>query len=431
MIKEILKAIIPTSITTLFTGIYIIIDGLFIGQKMGELGLAAINIAWPIAAFIQSLGVALGTASGIFISYYRGKNDQEKIKKILTNSIFVLLFFTLISMSIIFYKENLLILIGGSEDTLPLAKEYITMIIYSSIIEIASGMIVGIMRNFTHYKSTAIILLTSTLVNFLLDYLFIIVLPLNLFGAALASIISQIVTIISSLIILIIYKNLKFSKSFDIKLIFKILLKGIAPFILTYSASFIIILYNLFCYNHGGNEAVAAYTVVAYIVYVAQYISIGISDGIQPILTYHYSINDKNLNKYFYKTLAILVSLLLILSLIFNFIPRPLANLFNVNGKAKDYFIESFYYFVWAFIFIGTVRIYASRFYSTNEEAKANIIVLIEPIITPIFLFILTIFLNTKGIWLSFLIIQIILAISSIIISRFNIKVFSLKSMEE
>lgn len=431
MIKEILKAIIPSTITTLFTGFYVIVDGLFIGQRMGELGLAAINIAWPIAAFIQSLGVATGMAGGIFISYYRGKNDQEKIKKVLTNTFLVLIIYALLSLSILLYKENLLLLIGASDETMGLAKEYITIIIYCSIIEVTSGAIIGILRNFTHYKSTAFILITSTAVNFILDYLLIFLLDMSLFGAALASIISQVVTISLSFIILIKYKDLKLSKDIDFKLILKIILKGLAPFVLTYSASFIIIVYNLYCYRYGGNEAVAAYTVVAYIIYVAQYISIGISDGIQPILTYHYSIEDKNLYKYFYKTLIILASLLLMLSLLFNFLPDVMANLFNVEGLARTYFYEGYYYFIWAFIFIGIVRIYAARFYSTNAEIKANAIVIIEPIITPLLLLFLTSLMDTKGIWLGFFIIQIILAISSIIIKNIKIKRLSLKKVEE
>ena len=422
MTKEILKNIIPSMLATLFTGFYVIVDGLFIGQSVGGIGLAAINVAWPIAAFIQALGVAIGTACGIYISYYRSKNDNKKIEVVMANSLIILLIYILLMMSLFFYKEELLRLIGANSETMAMATDYIKVYILASSIQIIGCATIPVLRNFGYYKTAAILLFIATLFNFLGDYIFIMVLNHGIMGAAIASVISQAVVMIVGVIILIKNKCIKLNFKIRFKYLLGLFLNGIAPFILTFSASFLIIIYNLFCLKYGGNDAVAAYTVVAYIIYTAQYISIGISDGLQPLLTYHYGLNDGKVNKYFYKTLMILVGLLGLLTLMFSFMRMPFANLFNVQDEARNIYSDSYFYFIFSFIPIGLIRIYAARFYSTNLNVKADIIVLIEPIITPIILFLFTMWIGINGIWLSYLIIQIALGLISILIAKIPIK---------
>ena len=431
MTKEILKNIIPSMIATLFTGFYVIVDGLFIGQKIGDLGLAAINVAWPIAAFIQALGIATGTACGIYISYFRSKNEYDKIKVVLTNTILLLLIYTLVLGSLYFYRDHLLKLIGANEETLEMASDYIKVYIIAAIVQVFACATVPIMRNFGHYKAAAFIIFSSTLINFLGDYLLIMRFDYGLAGAAIASVISQVATLIVGIIILLKYKDLKFKLKITKKYLLGLFLKGIAPFILTFSASFLIIIYNLFCLKYGGNDAVSAYTVVAYIIYAAQYISIGISDGLQPLLTYHYGLNDGKVKGYFYRTLIILSSLLLILNIIFIFLSDSFADVFNLHNNARLYYKDSYFYFIFSFIPVGITRIYSARFYSTNLNIKADILVLIEPIITPIMLAITTSALLLDGVWVSFLAIQLFLALSAIVITKIPIKELNFSKMME
>ncbi len=431
MYKDILKNILPSMIATLFTGLYVVVDGFFIGNKMGELGLAAINIAWPITAIIIAFGVSLGTSSGIFISYYRAKGEEEKIKKCLTNTLILGIFFVLFSFTFLFYIEPLLRLIGATDETMNYAKSYIQVIIYGSFFELFGAMLIPIMRNFSHVKSAALILIITTGFNFLGDYLFIYKFELELYGAAIASVLGQALAFILCLIVLIYNKNLKLSKELDFKYMLKLILKAIAPFILNYSASFIIIIYNLFALKNGGNDAVAAYTVFAYIVYIPQYIAIGVSDGVQPLLTYHYGLKDNKIKAYFYNTLWILFLLLGILSIIFTFLKNPVAAIFNLNDpKAKEIYDAGYVYFISSFVFIGIIRIFAARYYSTDLSNKANLVVIIEPIITPLVLLLLTYFIGVLGVWVGFLIIQITLSLLSILFLKMPIKEFSIGKLE-
>lgn len=425
MIKQILKHIVPSLLATLFTGLYVIIDGLFIGQKLGPIGLAAINIAWPVASVIQATGVAIGMASGIMITTKRAMNKEEEIPQIFNRTFVAFLVMILIIVSIYFYHKPLLYLLGANSETIAFASTYLKYYLFLSVFEIGGCMIIPILRNFEYHKSSAMLLIIATIINAVGDYVLIYVFNLELAGAAMASVIAEGFVFIGGLIILIRNKNLKIAKKINIKETFKLLYLGIAPFILTFSSSFIIIFYNLFCVKYGGNLAVAAYTVVAYIIYVPQCIAQGTSDGLQPMLTYSYNKEEEKVRPYFLKTLLMLSILLIFLIGIFYLAKNPLASLFNINNSdAFMIYNNSYWFFIGSFIFIGISRLYISMFYATYHTLTANLMVLLEPILTPICLFLFsTIFkLELLGIWFSFLMIQIIVALICNLISFISYK---------
>ena len=78
MKKEYLKYILPSTLSFLLTGIYSIVDGIFVGRAMGDAGLAAINIAWPLVALIFSLGTGIGMGAAVVMSLNRGAGDEKK-----------------------------------------------------------------------------------------------------------------------------------------------------------------------------------------------------------------------------------------------------------------------------------------------------------------------------------------------------------------
>ena len=419
--KEIFKAIIPTMLATIFTGIYVIIDGFFIGKKLGGIGLAAINIAWPIAAFMQAIGIGLGTSCGIFITANRAKGNTDN-KKIYTNTFILLIFFTILSTSVFFFREDLLLLIGADSETLPYASDYIMVISLLSVFEILGCAITPILRNFNRFKTAAFLLILASIVNFIGDFLFINVLDLKLFGAALTSVLSEGIVFIVGLIILLKHKELSFNKQLDFRTALNIFYHSLAPFVLAFSISIVLIFYNLFAKHFYSNAGVAAYTVLAYVIFIPQYISMGIADGVQPLLTYHYEKKDGLMKKVFYLTLAFLSTLMVVLTIIFAFLDKQIATIFNIHGDELKIYLESYIFFLVSFILIGLIRIYASRFYSTNETIKANIVVILEPLLTPFVLMIFSLLIGGIGIWVGYLVMQAILSIVSIVFIKIPIK---------
>ena len=119
------KFIIPSVISMVLVGTYTNIDGLFIGGVLGDVGIAAINFAWPIVALITALGTGIGVGGSVILNNLRGKNDQEGAEKIKTSLIALLLITGVIaSVGLYFLSEPLLKLMGTTQDAFNYALEY-------------------------------------------------------------------------------------------------------------------------------------------------------------------------------------------------------------------------------------------------------------------------------------------------------------------
>ena len=77
MLKKVIKEAFPTVLAFTMSGMYSIVDGIFVGKAAGDTGLAAINIAWPIPALITALGIGIGTGGSVLYSHYRGRGEQK------------------------------------------------------------------------------------------------------------------------------------------------------------------------------------------------------------------------------------------------------------------------------------------------------------------------------------------------------------------
>ena len=413
MKKSLSSYLIPSIIVSVLSGIYIIIDGIFIGKYIGDDGLSAINIAWPITAFIQTVGLAIGTSSGVLMSIYEGKNELTKKRKIEYLSLLLLIISTVVLMIILLiFKSPLLVLFGAETDLLlEYGDKYLTIIILGSVFQVFGMGIAPILRNKGKVKTAMIAMLVGTLANFIGDYLFIAVIPLGLEGAAIASVLGQASTGIISLISLI--KNRDLEINFDLSLIKEIFKVFVSPFVLTYSASILLIITNLVCMKYGGSKCVATYTIYSYIIYIIQASSAGCSDGAQPLISYYYGSGDRlALNKTRKKLYIFTITFIGILTLIFVLLRKVIVQTFGVSLEVEAMYFEGYIYFICGLIFIGIVKVNCSYLYATKESFKANTLTLLDPLlINPVLLFTLPLFMGINGIWFSYSLSQIILSI--------------------
>ena len=413
--KSFRQYLIPSIIAQVFLSCYAIVDGIFIGYRMNDLGLAAINLAWPITAFIQGVGFALGISAGIYISRLKGLGEEERIKK-LKSSILVYLFTVAIILGITFFflKTPILRLFNAEGETLDAANRYITIILYGSIFQVMGCGMAPLIKNSGHVRIAMAASLLATLTNLILDYFLIFQFEFGLEGAAVASVIAQGV---SFLICFIPYVKEMKGILFDKESLKEIFLGMLAPFILNYSYSIIIILTNALCEAYNGDAAVAAYTVLSYMLYVVSAIAQGTSDAIQPLFSYHSSKGEsKIIYKYLYKCLIISLVLVLIFSVIFYFTKNPIGILYGLSNDGMNIYNEAILFYLFGFIFVAFSKVICSYLYSINSKILANILVLSEPfILTPLLYFIFVSNIGLIGLWISFLVIQFILVILAFI----------------
>lgn len=423
MLNRILKYVIPSVLTSIFTGLFVIVDGFFVGHKVGDLGLAALNVAWPLTALLQTLGIAIGTSAGVYMSIYNGQKDEKMHRIVMSVALYLLLFFSIISLSILIFVNPLLKLFGGTKETIPLAYDYIKIIIFGSLIEVFGCGLVPIIRNLGYVKIASFSLVLATAFNFIGDYLFIYVFDLGLEGAALSSILGQLFACIISVILLIKIKKIYF-KDFNIKTALKILKSSVAPFILIFSASILIIFNNRVSLKYGGNDGVAAYTILCYILYLAQYGAQGVSDGVQPIMSEYYGKKDKkSLMKCIKLSFIVMVVFLGTITIITLFMKTAFAKIFNATGNTYQIYSDGYYYIIAGFLFIGVIRLICCIHYATNKDFLANVLVVLEPfVITPLGLLIFPRIFKMNGVWYTYLSCQILLALISLGISYTTLK---------
>ena len=414
--KSFYKYLIPSVISSIFISAFVLIDGIFIGTKLKDIGLAAINIAWPITALIQAFGIAIGMSGGIYITRLNALKEKEKASKIKALTLLIITV-TAIVLGLILYllRYPLLTIFGASGETLSLAVKYLNVILIGAIFQMLGCGIMPLIKNSGKIKVAFIASVSSILVNLFLDYLFVFKFDWQLEGAALASMIGQ----ASAMIICFIsYKRELNSISLNKKDIKEILIGSLAPFILNYSYSFIIIITNALCMHYGKEALVAAYTLLSYLLYIISAAAQGVGDAIQPLFTSSYEKKEISTFKMLNKCNLISIIILLSITFLFVIFKRNLSLLYNLSAEAdRLYNIGLIPYFI-GFIFISVSKVSCSFMYSINKKGLANFLTLLEPlIITPIIYLIMCPLFEINGIFYGFLIIQIILFTISIILT--------------
>lgn len=133
MYKAFFKNVIPSMFAFALAGIYAIVDGFFVGRSIGDMGLAGINIAYPITAFIQSVGTGIGLGGSIYYSLEKGAKKYNLAEKFMGNTISLLAISSIIVTLLLFIlAKPLLIIFGAKGELLSLAFEYIKVIIFGT-----------------------------------------------------------------------------------------------------------------------------------------------------------------------------------------------------------------------------------------------------------------------------------------------------------
>ena len=193
--KEVLRNCIPAMVCMVISGLTTIIDGLFIGRNIGEDGLAAINIAWPVPAFIIASGIGIGVGCGINYVSALGKKHEKEAKEFLKNA-FVFLACAGILYSVIFEMTApyLMKMLGAEGKVHTLAVQYTRIIAAAALLQIFGAGLVPIVRNLNMPIQAMAATISGVCSNFVFNTIFIFVLQMGMRGAALGTVLSQVVT---------------------------------------------------------------------------------------------------------------------------------------------------------------------------------------------------------------------------------------------
>lgn len=402
------KFIIPSVISMVLVGTYTNIDGLFIGGVLGDVGIAAINFAWPIVALITSFGTGIGVGGSVIINSLRGKSDLEGGERVKLSLLSLLILVGVLS-SVLFYflSKPLLIFMGTTEDALPYALEYSKIVGIGAIFQIVGSGLVALLRNEQKTYFSMICCVVGLVVHVVLDVL--LVKKYTLAGVAVSTVVSQ------AVIMVLCFFALKFKG--NIKRVWKdmpsILKASTSPIGINFVPSLVLLFTNYFAGVYGGTIAVGAYGVMSYAVYTLDYIFQGVCDGVQPVVSFCHGANDlKNerraLKVAFVLTICFALAFIALTPLLIFGMPK----LFSISQQGAELMRIGFWIYAISYVFKGIVKFVCSYYYAVSKTTISNLLICLDAVVlAPLTLFLLPkMGLGINGIWLSLPVSQIVVS---------------------
>lgn len=404
MTGKIIKNCVPAIIALTLSGLYSIIDGLFIGYASSDVGLAAINIAWPVPALFTAVGLGIGTGGSILHSTALGRGKRQEEIPFLQVAVKTG-FGTAICLGICLWccLEQLLRWLGADGEVHTQAVQYCRIIILGGVFQVIGAGIVPILRNLGKPVLAMIAMICGMITNLVLNSIFIIGLNLGITGAALGTIAAQAVVLVIGM------GSLKkagihlLGSKGQNKLAVRILQTGFPAFGISLAPTITLMLTNWLCMQLGGNAAVAAYAVVSYLVFPVQSLLQGVGDGLQPLMSFYYGAGEeeelKRLRRSAFFFLSVLSMLMLGASLLCSFY---LGQWFGLSEQADALCEEGIRISAVIFLVHGYNRFLTASLNAAMKVRSATLMIGIEClVVSPVLLLGMTKVWGIQGIWWS------------------------------
>ena len=384
-IKKLLKNFaVPSIIAMLVSALYNIVDQFFIGRSVGELGNAATNITFPLTTSCIALALLLGIGAASAFNITLGEGKKEKALYYIGNSA-ILLFTSGVVLCIIIqlFLKSMLIFFGSPENVLNYAKNYtrITAIGFPFLIFSTGGG--HLIRADGSPKYSMLCNLSGAIINVILDPIFIFGLKMGMIGAGLATILGQIFAALLALRYMFKYKTGKIEKKHLVpkwKFVSKIISLGAAPCFNQLAMMIVQIVMNksLTYYGslsvYGESIPLACAGIITKVNQIYMSIVIGLSQGLQPIVSFNYGARKYDRVKKAYTTAityGVIVSVLAFLA--FQFLPRQIVSIFGSGSENYYAFAIKYFRIFLLFTFINCLQPISSNFFTAIGKPKKGI----------------------------------------------------------
>lgn len=419
--KLFFKYVFPSILSFALSGVYAIVDGFFVGNSLGDVGLSAVNIAYPIVAFIQAVGTGIGMGGAIYYSINKAEKKEKEARMFTAGANWLMIAFSVIlTVGVLCWYNPLLRLLGASGKMLSLAEEYIVVVTFGTILQVFGTGLVPLIRNLGGSFYAMIAMMAGFISNIILDYLFVWVWEQGVAGAAIATVIGQGVTMLIALVYIIQKKQftLKIPFSKMGRVVMYVLKIGIAPFGLAMSPNISLIIINRFSASYGGESAIAVYACIAYMICIIYLIFQGVGDGSQPLISRCYGEGDfarlKNIRRLAYA----FAMLLAVIGCVVMYLTRgSLGLLFGTSNDVNVEVAKIIPIFLISVPFVAVTRVTTASFYASEKSALSYLLTFIEPVLMLLLMLLLPpLFGGQVMIWWSTVIARILSAILALLL---------------
>ena len=430
---------LPAIIAQTASSLYNMVDSIFIGQGVGPLAISGLAVTFPLMNLSTAFGTLVGAGAATMLSVLLGQKNYKAANKVLGNVVSLNVIIGLIFMAIaLIFIDPILYFFGASENTLPYAKEYISIILIGNVVTHLYFGLNAAMRSSGSPKKAMGLTIFTVVFNTILDPIFIFVFDLGIAGAAWATVLAQ-----TAAMIVVLRHFSDRSRAFHFeKGLFKLDMRvakdslaiGMGPFLMNAAACLVTLFINQQLRDYSGDLGIGSYGICNRFIFMFIMICMGLNQGMQPIAGYNYGARQySRVREVFWMTAKYATIVTCICFAIGMFIPRLAAGIFTHDEALLDMSSEGLRTLTLGFPIVGFQMIGTNFFQSLGMVRKSVILSLSRQILFLLpLLYTLPIWHGANGVWMSFPVSDLLSALLTAVLLRQLFRKFNkLKDGEE
>lgn len=375
--KLLMQYAIPAIIAMTASSLYNMVDSIFIGHGVGAMAISGLALTFPLMNLAAAFGSLVGVGASTLVSVKLGQKDYNTAQRVLGNvvvlNLIIGLLFTVVTL---IFLDPILYFFGGSDATIGYARDYMIVILLGNVVTHLYLGLNAILRSSGHPQKAMYATIATVLINTILDPLFIYGFGWGIQGAAIATIVAQLLALFWQFRLFSNKEELLHFHRGIFRLKKKIVLDslaiGMAPFLMNLAACFIVILINKGLKQYGGDLAIGAFGIVNRLVFLFVMIVMGLNQGMQPIAGYNFGA------KQYSRVTRVLTITIYAATLVTTFgflmgmfMPRLAVSIFTSDQELIEISAKGLRIVVMSFPIVGFQMVASNFFQSIGMASKA------------------------------------------------------------
>ena len=291
--KLLMQYAVPAVVAMTASSLYNMVDSIFIGHGVGPLAISGLALTFPLMNLAAAFGSLVGVGAATLISMRLGQRDYATAQRVLGNVVMLnLLLGVGFGLVALLFLDPILYFFGASDATIGYAREYMTVILLGNVITHMYLGLNSVLRASGHPRKAMYATINTVIINTILDPIFIYGFGWGIRGAAIATVLAQIISLVWQFRLLSDRSELIHFRRGIYRLrrriVRDVLAIGMSPFLMNLTACFIVILINKGLKTYGGDLMIGAYGIVNRLAFVFVMIVMGVNQGMQPIAGYNF-----------------------------------------------------------------------------------------------------------------------------------------------
>jgi len=406
--KLLMQYAIPAIIAMTASSLYNIVDSIFIGQGVGPLAISGLAVTFPFMNLGAAFGAMVGVGASTLISVKLGQRDYETAQIVLGNVVtlntIIGVVYTIVCL---LFLDPILYFFGASADTIGYARDFMEVILLGNIFTHMYLGLNAVLRASGHPQKAMYATINTVIINTILAPIFIYGFEWGIRGAAIATVIAQIVSLIWQFKILTDKNELLHLRRgiyhLQGKIVKNMIAIGLSPFCMNVASCFIVIFINQGLKEYDGDLAIGAYGIVNRLMFICVMIVMGITQGMQPIAGYNYGAQQYHrVNEVLKLAIWGATAITTFTFLIGELLPELTVSIFTTDAGLISRAAEGFRIAVLVFPIVGFQMVTSNFFQSIGMANKAIFLSLTRQLLFLLpCLIILPTFMGAAGIWWS------------------------------